>query len=196
MHEAPLKKWNASALPIKFIGDNVDKRKDVRDIRSNHHHSLVHMYSLLVVRPHAYDSSLSTAGSTENLLKLDVSSFLPTAEEVDAIKMNLTVLAGRILCACMYIKCLTSVLKWSHNTFSINILIVWQKNLMHIIFFDVLTENEAIDMQIEIMQAMQGYLGEDFPYDKRVLSGGDQLTCERQACAQHHLMDGDRGFNQ
>ena len=38
---------------------------------------------------------------------------------------------------------------------------------------------------------MQGYLGEDFPVEKRVLSGGDQLTCERQACAQRHLMDGD-----
>ena len=104
MHEAPLKKWISSGLPIKFIGDNVDKRKDVRDIRSNHHHSLVHMYSLLVIRPRAYDSSLSTTGSTENLHKLDASSFLPTAEEINAIKINLTVLAGRTLCA--YIKCL------------------------------------------------------------------------------------------
>ena len=70
MHEAPLKEWIARGLPFKFIGDNVDKRKDVYDIRSNHHHSLVHMYSLLVVHPRASDSSLSTSGSTSNLLKL------------------------------------------------------------------------------------------------------------------------------
>ena len=37
------------------------------------------------------------------------------------------------------------------------------------------------------MQTMQGYLGEELPHDKKVLSGGDQLACERQACAQRHL---------
>ena len=189
MHEAPLKKWISSGLPIKFIGDNVDKRKDVRDIRSNHHHSLVHMYSLLVIRPRAYDSSLSTTGSTENLHKLDASSFLPTAEEINAIKMNLTVLAGRILCA--YIKCLNQcaevVPQHIPHQYSDSMA---EKSDTY--FLDVLTKNEArhADM-VEIMQAMQGYLGEDFPCDKRVLSGGDQLTCERQACAQRHLMDGD-----
>ena len=98
LYEAPLKEWHASGLPIKFVGDNVDKRKDVCDIRSNHHHSLVHMYSLLVVRPRASDSSLSTTGSTSNLLKLEASAFLPTMDEVNVIKMNLTVLAGRIIC--------------------------------------------------------------------------------------------------
>ena len=43
----------------------------------------------------------------------------------------------------------------------------------------------------DIMHAMQGYLGEDFPPDQRVLSGGDQLTCERQVGAKRHMMDGD-----
>ena len=47
----------------------------------------------------------------------------------------------------------------------------------------MLTKNEAkhADM-VEIMQTMQGYLGEEFPHDQKVPSGGDQLTCERQAC--------------
>ena len=39
-------------------------------------------------------------------------------------------------------------------------------------FLDVLTKNEAkhADM-VEIMQTMQGYLGEEFPHDQKVLSG-------------------------
>ena len=56
-----MKEWIASGLPIKFVGDNVDKRKDVRNI-----HCL-----LLVVRPRVSDSSLSTPGSTSKLLKLE-----------------------------------------------------------------------------------------------------------------------------
>ena len=38
---------------------------------------------------------------------------------------------------------------------------------------------------------MQNCLGEDYPTERRVLSGGDQLTCERQVGAQGHSMDGD-----
>ena len=41
------------------------------------------------------------------------------------------------------------------------------------------------------MQTQQSYLGDDFPDTAIILSGGDQLTCERQYCAQRHLMDGD-----
>lgn len=56
-------------------------------------------------------------------------------------------------------------------------------------FLDVLLKNEAkhSDM-VDIMTTMQKYLGDS---TTRVLSGGDQLTCERQSCAQRHLMDGD-----
>ena len=53
-------------------------------------------------------------------------------------------------------------------------------------------KNEAkhSDM-VDIMKIQQSYLGDDFPETKKVLSGGDQLTCERQYCAQRHLMDRD-----
>lgn len=59
-------------------------------------------------------------------------------------------------------------------------------------FLDVLMKNEAkhSDM-VDIMVTAHNYLGEDFPPNSKVLSGGDQLTCERQFCAQRHLMDGD-----
>ena len=44
---------------------------------------------------------------------------------------------------------------------------------------------------IEIMTAMHTYLGPNYPSDRRILSGGDQLTCEQQIGAQSHTMDGD-----
>ena len=59
-------------------------------------------------------------------------------------------------------------------------------------FLDVLMKNEAkhSDM-LDITITAHNYLAEDFAPTSKVLSGGDQLTCERQYCAQHHLMDGD-----
>ena len=189
MYEAPLKEWISSSLPIKFIGDNVDRHKDVRDIRSDHHKSLVNMYSLLVVHPRACGPDLSTTGSTSKLIHLQASAFLPTEVDIQEIKMNLTFLAGRIICT--YIKCLKHLSGVVPN----HILHDYSNAMAEksdTYFLDVLTKNEAkhADM-VEIMQSMQGSLGEDFPSDKRVLSGGDQLTCERQSCAQRHLMDGD-----
>ena len=53
---------------------------------------------------------------------------------------------------------------------------------------DILHKNEAchVDM-LDIMKAQQSCLGDEF--DDKVLSGGDQLTCEWQRCAQLHVMD-------
>jgi len=61
-----------------------------------------------------------------------------------------------------------------------------------VIVLDVHMKNEAsgADM-LDIMNHIQGYLRKDFPSDTRVLSGGDQLTCERQVGAQRHVMDGN-----
>ena len=44
---------------------------------------------------------------------------------------------------------------------------------------------------LDVMKPLQGYLGEEFPPNKKVVSGGDQLTCEREANARRHMMDGD-----
>lgn len=50
---------------------------------------------------------------------------------------------------------------------------------------DVLMKNEAkhSDM-VDIMRTFQGYLGDNYNEEKRVVCGGDQLTCERQVGAQ------------
>lgn len=62
----------------------------------------------------------------------------------------------------------------------------------NVVVVDVLLKNEAChsDM-IDIMATMQEYLGKEYPEDRRLLSGDDQLTCERQVGAQRHRMDGD-----
>ncbi len=52
-----------------------------------------------------------------------------------------------------------------------------------VIVLDVLIKNEAsrTDM-IDIMMCMQDYLGKDYPCERRVPSGGDQLTCKLWSC--------------
>ena len=61
-----------------------------------------------------------------------------------------------------------------------------------VVVLDVLMKNETVhtDM-ISIMNTMQGYLGEDYDDNRRILSGGDLLTCERQVGAQKHMMCGN-----
>jgi hypothetical protein len=61
-----------------------------------------------------------------------------------------------------------------------------------VVVLDVLMKNEnhSSDM-VDIMKTMQDYLGESYPSEHRVASGGDHLTCERQLGAQRHMMDGD-----
>ena len=44
LHTLPLTKWIAEDVLFKFWGDNVDKQRGVRDIRSDHHGSLLHAY--------------------------------------------------------------------------------------------------------------------------------------------------------
>ena len=44
---------------------------------------------------------------------------------------------------------------------------------------------------LDVITAMQAYLGKSYSDDRPVLSGGDQLTCERQVAAQRHRMCGN-----
>lgn len=44
---------------------------------------------------------------------------------------------------------------------------------------------------LSIMTTLQDYLGENYPEDRPVLSGGDQLTVEWQVGAQRHMMCGN-----
>ena len=60
-----------------------------------------------------------------------------------------------------------------------------QKSEAHVL--DVLMKNEAKRAaMLDIMKSLQSYLmvGSEFPESLKVLSGGDQLTCEREMGAQ------------
>ena len=123
------------------------------------------------------------------LLLLLSSTVLPTADDVCQIKKNLVVLVSRILCR--YIKCLSSFSSavLAHIPHAHSELMARKSET---IVLDVVAKNEAKhgDM-LDIMQILQGYLGEAFPAHQKVISGGDQLNCERQVCARRHMMDGN-----
>ena len=115
--------------------------------------------------------------------------FLPNADDVGQIKKNLVVLVSRILCGC--ITCLSSFCSAvpSHILHEYSDQMACKSD---VVVLDVVGKNEAqhSDM-IDIMNILHNYLGEGFAHNKKVLSGGDQLTCERQVCAQRHMMDGN-----
>lgn len=44
LHTEPLSKWIENGVLFKFWGDNVDKKRSVRDVRSDNQGDLLHMY--------------------------------------------------------------------------------------------------------------------------------------------------------
>ncbi len=61
-----------------------------------------------------------------------------------------------------------------------------------VVVLDILKKNETVHQEmLDIMEEVIGYLGEDYPQECRVASGGDHLTCERQIGGQRHKMDGN-----
>ena len=59
-----------------------------------------------------------------------------------------------------------------------------------VVVLDVLYQNEASHQgMLEIMRQQHIYVGREF--NGVVPSGEDLLTCERQRCAQQHVMDSD-----
>lgn len=101
LHADPVKDLVESSSPFKFVGDNVDKYCGVRDIRSDHRGKMVNMYSLLAVRARTSITSLSMTGTTGDLKSMIGQA---TKDDVQIMKLNLTILIGRILCN--HIKCL------------------------------------------------------------------------------------------
>lgn len=186
----PLSDWINRNIPFKFWGDNVDKKRSVRDVRHDHQGELVHMYSILAGSSRTADSAtLSRAGQIADLSTISSSSLLPTEADIDSIKQNLIVLVGRVLTN--YIEGLKPLSKAVPN----HITHKFSKEMAgksSVVLVDVLFKNEACrsDM-IDIMSSMIGYLGSEYPDDHRLLSGEDQLTCERQVGSRHHVMNGD-----
>ena len=187
LHKTPLQAWIAEGHTFKFVGDNLDKKKRVRDMRRDHQSEMQHMYSILAVRSRVpFSSSCETR---KDFVSLEPSAFLPTPQDVKAIQANLVVLVGTVICKNIkHLSFLSKVIP-THITHRFS---KKMSEKSEYVVLDVLMKNEAknTDM-LDIMKTMQGYLGEGFPYDKKVLSGGDLLTCERQIGAKRHVMDSD-----
>lgn len=188
-YDAPIKQWISDGESFKFVGDNLDKKIGVRDVRVDNQPQMLHMYSLVAVKSRINHTALSTctdAADTRPLTSFDPDHFLPLLSEVNSVKQNLVVIVSRILVK--YIKALNPLSKaipeHIDHQYSAE-----QSMKSEVAVVDVLMKNEtsSIDM-LDIMKKMQSYT---VNLKDRVLSGGDLTTCERQVAAQHHVMDGN-----
>ena len=147
------------------------------------------MYSILAGRSRVQANELSCTGCVASLSQLPADTFLTTSEDFVAVRRNLVIFVSNIITH--YIDGLSvlskSVPQHIQHKYSTE---MGKKS--DVIVLDVLMKNESSrsDM-IDIMKCMHDYLGKEYPSEKRVPSGGDQLTCERQIGAQRHTMDGD-----
>ena len=189
LHTVPIQQWIKDGVVFKFWGDNVDKQMHVRDLRSDHQGRMLHMFSVLVGRSRTPAVELSHTGQLSKLSEVPTELFLPTIHDIQAVKGNLVVLVGRILTTYF------PTLKFLKSAFPKHILHRYSEEMSQkseVVVLDILMKHEAEhkDM-LDIMSILQGYLGTDYPEHRRVCSGGDQLTCERQIGAQRHMMDGN-----
>ena len=185
----PLSEWISNNIPFKFWGDSVDKKRSVRDVRSDHQGKLIHMYSILAGSSRTASPTLSQTGQVASLSSILPASLLPSRIDIDMVKKNLVVIISRFLTT--YFEDLKPLAKAvpSHIEHKYSKEMAGKSTA---VLVDVLFKNEACrsDM-IDIMTKMIDYLGSDYPEEHRLLSGGDQLTCERQVCARRHRMNGD-----
>ena len=183
-HTQVLDQWLREGAFVKFVGDNVDKQCNVRDIRSDHHGQLKHMFSLLVIKARISPPDPLPEFSPPSLVSDNVDCFLPSLEDLKVVESDLEVLVGRIVCE--YIKGLRelkrSVVKHIPHTYSDKM-----AEKSEVIVLDVLHKNEtkSSDMVL-IMREMASYLGAS--YKHTALSGGDHVTCEREQGAKRHVM--------
>ena len=189
LHKVPVEQWIREGVVLKFWGDNLDKQRHVRDLRSDNQGEMLHMFSMIVGRSRTPAPELSFTGQIAQLKDASPAHFKPGVADVAVVKDNLIILVARTLTE--HIPSLAAFSK------------VVPKHIIHrysvemskkseVAVLDVLMKNEAKhkDM-LDVMNTLQGYLGEDYPDDRPVLSGGDQLTCERQVGAQRHMMCGN-----
>ena len=175
--------WLRDGAFVKFVGDNVDKRKGVRDIRSDHHAELKHMFSLLVVKARIQPPDPLPEFHPVSVTSYQPTHFLPSASDLKCIECDMEVLVSRILCD--YVKLFEHlkklVVKHIPHQYSREMSLKSE-----VIVLDVLHKNEtkSSDM-VDIMREMTSYLTS---YKLTALSGGDHLTCEREQGAKRHVM--------
>ena len=188
LHQIPIRKWIEDGIIFQFVGDNVNKKKKVRDERSDNQSEMVNMYSILVAKSRV-SSDLPKTGVVADLRHIPWKSFLPSHDDILHVKQNLVILVCRLLTRFFrdltpFSKCVPAHIP---HEYSKEMAMKSEDAVIEVLLKD---ENRHSDM-IDIMNFMQDCLGKDFPEDGRVLSIGDLVTCERQIGSQRHLMDGN-----
>ena len=101
-HLIPLQKWLNEKATIQFLGDNVDKRKSVRDVRSDNHAILHHMFSMIAIKARVSPPPVVETFSPVPLNTVPISTFLPSIDNTTMLRRNLVILISCVLCK--YIK--------------------------------------------------------------------------------------------
>ena len=183
-HTKVMDEWLREGAFVKFVGDNVDKQCNVRDIRSDHHGELRHMFSLLAIKARISPPAPLPEFSPPSLMSHHIDCFLPSREDMNVIQSDMEVLVARILCD--YMKDLRQLKKYVvlhiPHTYSDKMAVK-----SDVLVLDVLHKNEtkSSDM-VHIMREMASYLGAS--YSHVALIGGDHVTCEREQGAKRHVM--------
>ena len=155
-HDVPIGKWIDEGATFKFVGDNVDRRLTVRDIRSDNHAQLIHMFSVIAIRDRVKPPPFSPSFTVQRLQSPPTFSSLIELSDVQKLKDNLVVLVSRDLCK--YIKCLSrcaSSLQWHiEHTHSCEM-----ASKSEVAVLDVLHLNESQNSDmLEIMKEMSKYI--------------------------------------
>ena len=91
LHTTPLSMWTLNNTPFMFWGDNLDKQRRVRDVRSTRHGALLHMYHILAGCSRTTDPTLCQTGRVASLSSISANSLHPTHSDFSCIKVNLVV---------------------------------------------------------------------------------------------------------
>ena len=75
LHTIPIQKWINEGALFKFWGDNVDKKRHVRDRRTDHQGEMLHMFSLLVGRSRTPCPELPFTGQVSKLTRFQHITF-------------------------------------------------------------------------------------------------------------------------
>lgn len=162
LHQVPIKKWIEDGIIIlfQFIGDNVNKKKKVRDERSDNRSEMVNMYSILVVKSRV-SSDLPKTGVVADLHSIPWKSFLPSHDDVLCVKQNLIVLVCRLLTKFFrdltpFSKCVPAHIPHEYST---EMAMKSEYAVIEVLLKDETRHSDMID----IMNFMQDCLGKGFP---------------------------------
>ena len=127
-HTQPLERWIANNDVMKYWGDNVDKKRGVRDVRIDRQGQMLHMYSIIAGRSRTPGMHLDSTGSVGNLSLIPPNDFLPSQKDLETTRSELVVLVSRMITE--FIKDLAPFSKMYHYILLTNTLRLWPKSQM------------------------------------------------------------------